>query len=224
VRTLLADMLDGWTAKMPYERIDRKAGTDAPTIDETIQTPDMANAAYAAALSIAMDAFHPDFPAMVIGNQILGASSIDSRLGDRVRSQEGLSYSVGSTFTANADDPVASFGIHAIANPQNIPKLKSIVREELDRLLNEGISDEELAEAKQKKLHQWHLEWTNDAQLASRLASALHSGHTMHFRTEHKKAVEALTAQQVVEAWRKHLDLNRLVIVTAGDFEEKQTP
>jgi len=223
VRSLLAKMLDGWTAKMPYERIGSRAGTELPALDETIQTPDMANATYAAGLAIAMNAFHPDFPAMVIGNQVLGASAIDSRLGDRIRKKEGLSYSVGSSFSASPIDPVATFRIQAISNPQNVPKLKAIVREELDRLLREGITDEELADAKQKKLHSWHMQWTSDANLASSLASALQSGHTMLYRAEHRKAVEALTAEQVVKTLRKYLDLERLVVVTAGDFAAKET-
>ena len=223
VRPLLAAMLDGWAAKVPYKRIDNRAGTELPAIDETIQTPDMANAAYAAGLAIAMDAFDPDFPAMVIGNQVLGASAIDSRLGDRIRKKEGLSYSVGSSFSANPMDPVATFRVQAISNPQNVPTLKAIVREELELLLRDGITDEELADAKKKKLHSWHMQWTSDANLASSLASTLHSGHTMLYRAEHRKAVEALTAKQVVETMRKHLDLDRLSVVTAGDFEAKET-
>jgi len=218
VRPLLAEMLDGWTAQVPYKRIERKAGTDLPAIDEAIQTPDMANAAYSAGLAIAMGSFHPDFPAMVIGNQVLGASSIDSRLGDRIRKKEGLSYGVGSTFSASQVDPVASFRIRAISSPKDVPKLKAIVREELDRLLRDGITDEELADAKRKKLHQWHMELTDDGQLASRLAGALYAGRTMLYRTEHRKAVEALTQDQVVQTLRKYLDLDRLAVVTAGDF------
>ena len=66
------------------------------------------------------------------------------------------------------------------------------------------------------------MQWTSDANLASSLASTLHSGHTMLYRAEHRKAVEALTAKQVVEALRKHLDLDRLSVVTAGDFEAKE--
>jgi len=221
IRPLLIKMLDGWAAKVPYKRIDNRAGTDLPAIDETIQTPDMANAAYAAGLAIAMNAFHSDFPAMVIGNQVLGASAIDSRLGDRIRKKEGLSYSVGSSFSANPIDPVATFRVQAIANPQNMAKLKAIAREEIDRLLRDGITDDELADAKRKKLHSWHMQWTSDANLASSLASALHSGRTMLYRAEHRKAVEALTAKQVVETMRKHLDLDRLTVVTAGDFNSK---
>ncbi len=223
VRTLLGGILDGWAAKVPYKRIEQRAGTELPAIDETIQTPGMANATYAAGLAIAMSSFQPDFPAMVIGNQVLGASAIDSRLGDRIRKKEGLSYSVGSTFSASSLDPVAAFQIYAISNPQNIPKLKAIVREELDRLLHDGITADELADAKQKKLHQWHMEWTNDAQLAASLAAALHTGHTMLYRAEHRKAVKALTVEQVVEALRKYLDLDRLVVVTAGDFAAAET-
>ena len=221
VLSALAEILDGWTAIEPQARIERRAGTDMPAIRETIQTPDMANAAYQAGLAIEMDALDPDFPAMVIGNYILGASAIDSRLGDRIRKQDGLSYSVGSTFSAGMLDRSASFTVQAICNPQNMTKLKATVDEELQRLLRDGVTDEELADAKQKKLHEWHMQWTDDMQLAVRLAGALEANQTMLYRAEHRKAIEALTADQVLVALRKHLDLQRLTIVTAGDFREE---
>ena len=116
-------------------------------------------------------------------------------------------------------DRSASFTIQAICNPQNMTKLKATVDEELERLLRDGVTDEELADAKQKKLHEWHMQWTEDMQLAVRLAGALEANQTMLYRAEHRQAVEALTADQVLVALRKHLDLQRLTIVTAGDFQ-----
>lgn len=220
VLPILASMLDGWTAKMPYERIERRAGTNMPTVHETIQTPDKANAAYQAGLAIAMDALNPDFPAMVIGNYILGASAIDSRLGDRIRKKEGLSYSVGSTFSSSMLDPASTFTVRAICNPLNMGKVDAIVEEELEGLLRDGVTEQELDDAKKKKLHEWHMEWTNDAQLAVRLAGALEADQSMLYRAEHRRAVAALTTEQVHQALRKHLDLQRLSVVTAGDFQE----
>ena len=44
---------------------------------------------------------HPDYPALMIGNYIFGGSGMKSRLGDRIRQREGLSYGVGSNFSAS---------------------------------------------------------------------------------------------------------------------------
>ena len=86
----------------------------------------------------------PDYPAMVMGNFVLGGGSLSSRLGDRVRQKEGLSYGVGSFMGADSFDPRSSLTIFAICNPANAPKVVKVIREELDRLLKDGITAEEL--------------------------------------------------------------------------------
>ena len=45
-----------------------------------------------------------DYPALVIGTDIFGGGGLSSRLGDRVRQEEGLSYGVGAFFTAQSLD------------------------------------------------------------------------------------------------------------------------
>ena len=55
-----------------------------------------------------------DFPALFMGNWILGGGSLSSRLADRIRKKDGLSYGVGSFFNAPALDEDASFGAFAI--------------------------------------------------------------------------------------------------------------
>ena len=48
---------------------------------ERIDTPDKADAVYAAGLAFAMKDTDPKYPAMVIGNYVLGAGTLSSRLG-----------------------------------------------------------------------------------------------------------------------------------------------
>ena len=50
----------------------------------------------------------PDYPALVMGNYVFGGGSLSSRLGDRVRQKEGLSYGVGSFFSADSLDSAAA--------------------------------------------------------------------------------------------------------------------
>ena len=56
------------------------------------------------------------YPALTIGNFILGGGTLSSRLGDRVRQQEGLSYGIRSISSAHPIDDRGSMMIYAITN------------------------------------------------------------------------------------------------------------
>src|SRR5690606_1596421 len=107
----------------------------------------------------------PDYPAMLLGNFIFGGGSLSSRLGDRVRQQEGLSYGVGSFLSAEELDKRASVTIFAICNPENMQKVDQAILEELNRLLEKGVTEKELAEAKQGYLQQLKVARSEDDQL-----------------------------------------------------------
>jgi zinc protease len=145
LQALFAD----WKAAKPYSRIERLAPAQFPEGSESIETPDKPNAFYYAGLSLALKDDHPDYPALVLGDYTLGAGALSSRLGDRIRQREGLSYGVRSGFTADPFDPRASLTVMAITNPLNITKVETAVREEIELLVSKGIKPDELAKAKQ---------------------------------------------------------------------------
>jgi zinc protease len=217
VTATLTDMLSKWEAKMPYARIEQAAPAALAAADEAIATPDRANAQYGAGLAFGVSDRHPDYPALLMVNRILGGSGT-SRLWVRVRETEGLSYGVRSYFTASALDPFGELSISAIVNPANMPKLKTTIKEELARLTSAGVSLDELNRAKASYLDQQMVGRSQDAALASVLAKDLHAGRTIHFEAELDEKVRALTPDQVSDAAKKYLDSNHLVIVTAGDF------
>jgi zinc protease len=218
---ILRETLGGWKAAQPYARIKRPAQAEIAGGRQVIVTPDKANATYAAGIVLPLDDKDPDYPALIVANQILGGSTLASRLGDRVRQREGLSYGISSGFNASAFDRRAGLTISAICNPQNMDKLERAVREELDLLLREGIKPDELASARQGYLQSRRIMRSNDTTLAGLLASALQEGRTLSHHAELEKKIEALTPEKVMEVLRKHLDPKKLVIVCAGDFEKK---
>ena len=144
VQPLIDEMLGHWTNDQSYERVPQVAFTDVPGGSIAIKTPDKANAIYLAAMSLAIKDSDPDYPALVIGNYILGGGTLTSRLGTRVRQKEGLSYGVGSQFAAASQDSYGRLSIYAISNPDNTPKVVTTILEELELLLEKGITDEEL--------------------------------------------------------------------------------
>jgi len=217
VEPLLASILTGWKAPMPYARITRRAVDGVPGTAESIETPDKDNAVYEAGLVLAMTDSHPDYPALSMACHVLGGSPA-ARLFQRVREKEGLSYGVGASFSARPLDPEARLRLRAICNPGNVPKAKDAILEEVQRLVTSGVSAEELARERNAFLKQRSMSRTQDGVLASMLLNQLYVGRTMRYEADLEEKIRGLKPEQVLAAARKCIDPKRLVIVTAGDF------
>ena len=217
---VLKKSLQGWKAAKPYERIKMPLQTVVGA-ERKIVTPDKANATYVAGLAFDCRDDDPDYPALVIGNYILGGGTLSSRLGNRIRQQDGLSYGVSSSLTASAQDRRGSLGVTAICNPQNMAHLAKDVQEELDRVLKDGVTADEVDKAKQGFLQAQKVGRSSDAALAGLLSGLRHLNRTMAWEADFDKKIDALTAEKVTAAMKKHIDPKKLVIVQAGDFETK---
>jgi len=218
---ILKQILSGWKGIKPYARIANPLLNSSKGAEHTINTPDKANATYSAGLNFAMKDDEPDYPALVIGNFILGGSTLSSRLGDRIRQKDGLSYGVSSGLNASAFDPRAGLTITAICNPKNINRVQADVVEEIARLLQDGVTREEVEKAKQGYLQAQKVARASDAALANVLSSLSYAGRTMAYQATLEQRIEKLTPEAVTEALRKRIDPKHLVVVTAGDFGEK---
>jgi zinc protease len=159
----------------------------------------------------------------MLANYIFGEGGLKSRLMDRIRQQDGLSYGGGSQLLAGDLDRAGMFGIGAIAAPQNLRKLEAAVREELARALKTGFSAAELAGAKSGLLQQRVQNRAEDSVLASGWAAYLYRGKTFDWSREFEQKLAAVTLPQLNAAFRKAIDPSKLSVVMAGD-REKATP
>jgi zinc protease len=216
VTKLATELFGDWKSPSPYKRIERRQFDVAP-MDRMIETPDKANAVYRAGMNLKVRDDNPDFPALVLGNYMLGGSG-DSRLYKRVREKEGLSYSVGSFLSASAQDPVGEFGLSAIYAPQNRARLEQIVREEVDRALRDGFAPEEVDAAKKGLVQARQVARTTDSALAGRLANYLAIDRTFKWDADLEARIAKLTPDEVRDALRRHISAERLAVVKAGDF------
>jgi zinc protease len=215
---ILQDTFAGWKAAMPYARIASPLASEPPGSHHEINTPDKANATFTAGLLFPLRDDDPDYPALVIGNYIFGGGTLSSRLGSRIRQKEGLSYGVTSSLTVASEDKRAGFTISAIVNPQNIARLEQCALDELDRLVREGVTAEELDRSRDGYLQSLKLGRASDPGLAATLSNLRHLDRTMAWEADLEKKIAALTPAQVNSALKCHLDPKKLVIVTAGDF------
>jgi zinc protease len=211
----------GWKPAKPYARIVMPIVGNQFGGRQSIDTPDKANATYSAGLIFPLRDDATDYPALVLGNYILGSGTLSSRLGDRIRQKEGLTYGVSSSLDVSGWDERSVLTITAICNPENMGRVEQAAQEELDRLLRDGVTKEELEQAKQGYLQARKVSRASDQSLAGILSSLRELNRTMIYEGDLDKKIEALTSESVDAALRNHIDPKKLAVVVAGDFGTK---
>ncbi len=213
IPTLFAD----WKSKMAYAEILREPHPVAAT-RVFIDTPDKENAVYQARMSLDLRDDDPDAPALLLGNEMIGGGAgLHNRLVDRVRQKDGLSYGIGSSLFVGGRDRAAAWAIGAIAAPQNVDRVETDVREEIDRVLHDGFGESEVEEARRGVLQSRMLARSDDAAVAAAWVSNLDLGRTFEFSRKLEDKLRALTAAQITETVRRYLKPDQLSTVVAGD-------
>jgi zinc protease len=218
IRKLASDLFGNWKSPSAYTRISAKYQKFDP-INRTIETPDKKNAMFIGAIVVKMTDDDPEYPAMEIANYIFGGSG-GSRLFKRVRDKEGLSYGVGSGFSAPPKDDRAMFSVNAISNPQNAPKVEASIKDELTQTLKDGFKEDEVTAAKKSWLEQQMVGRSQDAQLLTILMQRERFGRTLQWDEQLEAKIASLTPQQVSEAFRRHVEAAGITYVKAGDFKK----
>jgi len=166
----------------------------------------------------------PDYPALTLGGYILGGGFLNSRLATRIRQKEGLSYGVGGRFYASVLDKDGGFTANAIYNPENVTKLETAFREELERAAKDGFTAEELEAAKSGWLKSRKVSRSSDTGLASTLSSYLYYHRDLNWDAQFDQKVSNLTLEQLNAAMKKYLDYSKMIVVKAGDFKKAAKP
>lgn len=214
---LTRELFGSWKSPKPFKRIESQR-KDVAAINQALETPDKANAFFIAGVTMPLRNDDPDYPALVLGNYMLGGGFLNSRLAVRIRQKDGLSYGVGSQLSASSLDKVGTFFSFAIYAPQNVEKLEKAFKEEIDRALKDGFTDEEVKSAKSGYLQSQTVNRSQDAGLSSRLNDYLFIKRTLAWDEDFEKKIAALTPDQIAQALRKHIDPAKISIVKAGDF------
>jgi len=210
-------LFSSWRSKAPFAHILREPRT-VPAERIFLDTPDKENAVYRARALLDLRDDDPDAPALILANEILGGGSgLHSRLADRVRQKDGLSYGIASGLSIDGRDRAATWGIFAIAAPQNVNHVEADIREEIDRLRNSGFGKDEVRDAEDGLLQQRALARSDDAIVAAVWLSYLDLDRSFAFSRKMDDAIRALTPEQLTETVRRYLDPAKMTVVVAGD-------
>ncbi|HRV53306.1 MAG: insulinase family protein [Bacteroidetes bacterium] len=217
----LNNLLDKWGAPVLFDRA-KDLYFDVTPVNEKINTPDKANALMLAGMNLELRDDDADYPALVIGNYMLGGGFLNSRLATRIRQKEGISYGVGSQLQAGSQDKSGGFITYAIYNPDNSERLIEAYKDEMNKMVKDGFTKEELADAVKGFIQSRSVSRSQDRELCARLNNYIFLDRTMKWDEDFEKKIQALTVEQVNAAMRKWINPEKISYIQAGDFNRKK--
>jgi zinc protease len=216
IAPLVDELFGAWRAPANVAPVLRRHADIAP-LKTTLDTPDKENGVYTARLNLDLNIDDPDYPALMLANYIFGEGGLRSRLMDRIRQKDGLSYGGGSQLEPGDRDRAGAFGISAIAAPQNLQRLDAAIRAELARAVKDGFTASELAGAKSGLMQQRQQTRAEDGAVAAGWTAYLYRDRTYDWSRQFEAKLMAVTLPQLNAAFRKAIDPTKLSVVMAGD-------
>jgi zinc protease len=159
-----------------------------------------------------------DYYAALLANSALGESTLSSRLGLRVRDQEGLTYGINSRFRA----PSLAAGpwyVGVTVNPNNIEKAINSALNVLRDYVQNGVRADELADEKSAAIGSFKVGLATNAGLAQAMWNAEFYRLGMDYIDRYPQIIQAVTVEEVNAAIRKYFRPDQLTVVIAGDIE-----
>ena len=218
IKPFLEKNFGSFTNKQPYKEIAEKYFNVNGSL-ENINIPDKKNAVLFGRINVPLKENDPDYVALDIANEMLGGGAfLSSRLPERLRETEGMSYGAGSFLSSNYKYPSSAWGVYAIFNPAYKNRLDSAMRDVITKTLQTGFKEDELKKAVSSWLEQRQTYLGDDQSLAWRLTNFLDDGKDLSFYTDYENKAKALTLDQVNAALRKYISLDKITFIYAGDF------
>jgi predicted Zn-dependent peptidase len=164
----------------------------------------------------------PGFYAIQVMNDVLGGGGFTSRITNRVRSDEGLAYSAGSSFPGGSHYPVV-FRAGFQSKSRTVAYATSIVLEEIERIAGEPVSAEELLTAKKSFIDTFPNNFASSAQVVSAFAGDEMIGRYArqpNYWADYRDNIESVDIAAVQRVAKRRLRLGQVIILIVGQKEE----
>jgi len=159
-----------------------------------------------------------DYFALYVGNHILGGSGLVSQLSNEVREKRGLSYSVYSYFRPMRELGPYQLGLQT-RNDQAQQALE-VMRATVKHFIKNGPSDDELFAAKQNITGGFALRIDSNSKIADYLAMIGFYGLPLDYLDTFIEKVNAVTIQQIKDAFSRRVDPDKMVTILVGGQTE----
>jgi zinc protease len=156
----------------------------------------------------------PDFFAATLMNQILGGGSFESRLMTEVREKRGLTYGVYSYLAPR--DLAESYGGRVASGNDRIAEAIDVIRDEWEKAANEGVTAEELQNAKTYMTGAYPLRFDGNGPIAKIMVGMQMIGLPIDYIATRNDKVEAVTLEDANRVAKDLLDPDGLHFVVVG--------
>jgi zinc protease len=156
----------------------------------------------------------PDYFPLLVGNHVLGSSGLVSLLGEEVRNKRGLSYSVYSGLL-----PMRQTGpFMAVAQTKNSQTAAAlaVIRQTIADFVASGPTAKDLDEAKRNLTGGFPLRIASNGKIVEQLAVIGFYDYPLDWLDTYVAKVDAVTVEQVRDAFRRRIDPNRAIVVVVG--------
>jgi zinc protease len=158
--------------------------------------------------------FAPDFLPAILGNNILGRFGLFGRIGDVVREESGLAYYAYSAVTGGPGP--GPWQVIAGVNPANAERAIELILHELERFVTEHVTKEELADNQANFIGRLPLQLESNEGVAGALLNVERYDLGLDYYQRYPGLIAAITRDEILEAARRFIDPERLVIALAG--------
>ncbi len=162
-----------------------------------------------------IDRDDPDYYAALVMNQILGASTLRSRLGRELRERRGLTY--GITSWLRETELVDLLMVAGQLSNENVPEALTQTRAVWLEMAEGGVTEDEVSDSVAYLTGSFPLLFTSSDGIAGMLVWAQLEGMGIDFIEDRTARLEAVTADQVSQLASELLDGDGLTAVVVGD-------
>ncbi|WP_250122613.1 pitrilysin family protein [Chroococcidiopsis sp. CCMEE 29] len=161
-----------------------------------------------------IDRKDPRYYSSLVLNEILGGSTLSSRLGTEIRDRQGLTYGIYSYFQAGRHP--GPFLIQMQTSPEDAQRAIASTRSLLQQIHKQGVTQDEVEAAKRSLTSSYTVSLANPDDLASRILMNKVYGLDEEELRQFSQKIQAVTLAQVNQAAKELLQPDKLVVVTAG--------
>ncbi|MCX6069333.1 MAG: pitrilysin family protein [Chloroflexi bacterium] len=158
--------------------------------------------------------YDPDYLTAALANSILGRFGLMGRLGDVVRASAGLAYSVASSLSGGPGP--GPWQVMAGVAPANVERAIDLIRQEIRRFVEGGVSSQELRDNQANFIGRLPLQMESNEGVAAALVNMERFRLGLDFYQRYPDLVASITREQVLATSRRFLEPDLMAIAVAG--------
>ena len=159
---------------------------------------------------------NPDIYALEVMNEILGGSGFTSRITKKVRSDEGLAYSAGSSLRFGVYYP-GVFRAAFQSKSGTVAYALQLVLEEIKNIRDKGVTEEEVDTIKRNLIESFPSSFASRGQAMAIFMADEYTKRDPGFWTTYRDRIRAVTPADVQRVAQKYLTPDKLVVLIVGD-------